>query len=383
MRSPFFLVLVVFSTTLALVGFGLISVYSASGPEHGWFSFRSQLTFAIIGLAGMLLAYLSDYNQLRRWSFWIMIITFIMCLLVYVPGIGVSRNGAHRWIRLGMQFQPSEFAKLGLVLYMAKMLEDRQRSITNWFSGLLPAAFLTLIFCGVILLEPDFGAALVLGAAIFCIWLIADIPWYQLMIIIAVLVPLGYWGFHQKEYRGNRTKDFITYWLDRESVTPDMYKGSLYQLNQSLIAVGAGGVKGVGLGNGFQRQFLMVEAKTDYIFSTICEELGFIGASIVVGLYFMLIAAGWWIAYQTNDIFGCLLATGIIMLIGVSVIINIAVVTALFPTKGLVLPLLSYGGSSLIVTMINLGILMNIARNIYAPRPLDTVRPLEIAEGIA
>lgn len=347
----------IFSLAMVLVTLGLITVYSASAQ----FSFFvKQVMFAGIGLVALLLCYTLDYQYFRRFAPALMLATLMLCLLVFVPGVGQAAKGANRWIGFGgLRLQPSEFAKLGLVIYMAKMLADRRQYLKSLCSGLLPAAAITGLFVGVIVIEPDFGAAFVLGVVIFGMWLAAEMRWFHLMLLPVAVLPAGVYAFLSEPYRIKRLLAFM--FRDEDTLM-----GAGYQLYQSLIAVGSGGLWGLGLGESKQKFHYLTEAHTDFVFAIMGEELGFIKLSCIVLLYAALVMIGWWIALRSTDLFGSLLAAGVTLMIFCNTAIHMAVVLGLLPTKGLVLPFISAGGSSLIVSMAAIGLLMNIARNQHA-----------------
>ncbi len=371
---------------LALVCTGLIAIYSASGSLSGYEQrrlaqkrgeqivpahyhdtgyLRKQILSCGIGLAAMVFFYRFDYRRLKRWSFPILAASFIALCLVWVPGIGVESNGAHRWIRgLG---QPSEFAKLGLIIYMAKMLDDRHRYIKSFFSGVMPAMIVAGAFALIIVLEPDFGASFTLCATIFGMWVCGEMRWLHIFGLVFAAIPAGVAAFIMEPYRIRRLFAFI-------SDDPEIQMREGFQLGQSLIAIGSGGPFGLGLGNSMQKLHYLNAAHTDFIFAIVAEELGFVRCSVIILTYAVLVLMGWWVALNTSDLFGSLLATGITLMLFLSASINMCVVLGLLPTKGLVLPFLSYGGSNIMVTLAAMGILMNIARRQFAFAP--PARPL-------
>ncbi len=382
----------IFVVAIALLTLGLTAVYSASSsvaglekraqalrrgeppPEaryHDAAYFRKQLVAAALGLPLMLGLSRLDYRRLKRLSFWIMAGSFLFCLMVWAPGLGLEVNGARRWVRLGpMQFQPSELARLGLIIYMAKMLDDRHRFIQSFFSGVFPAMVVAGAFGLIIVVEPDFGAAFVLGLVIYGMWICGEVRWFHLLGLGAASAPAAAMAFVLQPYRIRR---FFAFFSD----DPEVLRQEGYQLYQSLIAVGSGGSRGVGLGESMQKHHYLFAGHNDFIFAIVAEELGFYGATAVVLLYAALVALGWWVALNASDLFGSLLATGITLSLFLGAAINMGVALGLLPTKGLVLPLVSYGGSSLIVTMASLGILMNIAGlQFHLIRP--AARPIEL-----
>ena len=359
--------LVIFTLTLTLVIVGIVAIYSASGAVNSTLYLRKQIFFASIGMIGLLVAYRIDYNKLRKISPLLMLLGLGGCLLVFAPGIGWSSHKATRWIRVaGMQLQPSEFAKLALIVYMAKMLADRHQYIKSFFSGVMPAMIVTGLFAFVIVLEPDFGAALVLCTIVFGMWLVAGMRWFHLLGLTSCAGGAGVFAVLLEPYRLLRVQSYLTYLFHPESISTKMLREEFWQVTQSLVAVGSGGWWGLGLGESRQKFQYLPEAHTDFVFAIICEEMGFVRASAVLLLFLLLVFMGWRVAWRTTDLFGSLLATGITLMIFINIAINISVVLGLLPAKGLVLPFVSAGGSALIVSMTAIGILMNIARNEYA-----------------
>ena len=354
--------LILFTLTLSLVTIGIIFVYSASASA-GYLI--KQIAFAGLGLVLMLASYSFDYHKLKKYSFWIMMAALAMCVLVFLPKIGWSgQRFAKRWINIGpIRFQPSELAKLALVIYMAKMLSDRRQYIKSFFSGLMPAMIITGIFAVIIVIEPDFGAAFVLCIVIFGMWLAAGMRWFHLLGLWGAVVPAGILAFRLEPYRVKRVLAFYQLLILPDKVDKELVQGVLYQLLQSLTAVGSGGMWGLGLGQSHQKYHYLTEAHTDFIFAIMCEEFGYVRIAGVILLYAGLVLMGWHIAWRTTDLFGSLLASGITLMILTSAGINMCVVLGLLPTKGLVLPFFSAGGSSLLICMTAVGILMNIASN--------------------
>ncbi|HOE95409.1 MAG TPA: putative lipid II flippase FtsW [Candidatus Sumerlaeota bacterium] len=348
--------LLLFMLTLALVTCGIVAVYSASASSA---YLTKQLLFAGIGLAAMLFCYAIDYHVLKRASFWLMLVAFGLCCLVLVPGIGNEVKGARRWLALGpISIQPSELAKLALIIYMAKMLSERRAVIKSFFSGVFPALVVTGAFAAIIVIEPDFGAAFVLCLITFGMWLAAEMRWFHLVGLVLAAVPAALVAFLSEPYRAKRLIAFM--FRDKETLL-----GAGWQLHQSLIAIGSGGLWGLGLGESRQKFHYLSEAHTDFIFAIMAEELGFVAMSCIVGMFLLITVLGWKVAWRTTDLFGSLLATGVTLMVFIGASINMCVVLGLLPTKGLVLPFISAGGSSLIVCMAAMGILMNVAASLY------------------
>lgn len=353
--------LALFLVTMCLVTTGIVMVYSASNSES--YLIR-QMVYAGIGLVGMLFFANLDYTLLRRYSTAAMLTA--LALLIVVLIVGTEINGSKRWLSVGpLRAQPSELAKIALVIYMAKMLDDRRQYIRSFFSGVLPACIITALFTVMIVLEPDFSAALVLCCTIFGMWLAAEMRWFHLMSLVAAGMPAAVFAFLLEPYRLRRVFAFLT--MDKEAIS-----GSGHQLYQSLVSIGSGGMWGRGLGESVQKFYYVPERHTDFIFSILGEELGFVRASLVVFAFAALTMIGWRIALRATDLFGSLLASGIVLMIFINTAINLGVVLGLLPTTGMVLPFISYGGTGLVVYMSAVGILMNIAckeHEHYAARP--------------
>lgn len=360
---------IIFLLTMLLVGIGIVSVYSASARLS---VLLKQLAFVGVGLASLIFCYLVDYHHYRKIALPIMAGSLFICLLVFVPGIGRQVKGAHRWIGpAAMTLQPSEFAKLGLVIYMARMLSSRRRYLKSFFSGLMPAALITGLFALVIVVEPDFGAAFVLCVMIFGMWVAAGMRLWHLGALLLPMVPAAVFAFLSEPYRIKRLMAFLFH--DKAT-----QMGFGYQLYQSQIAVGSGGLWGLGLGESRQKFYYLTEQHTDFIFAIMCEEFGFARIVCIVLLYLAFVLAGWQTAMRAADLFGSLLAAGVTLMIFTNASIHMAVVLGLLPTKGLVLPFISAGGSSLIVCMAGAGMLMNIAKSRYAYSSLGERRRLSL-----
>lgn len=381
--------------TIGLTTLGLIMVYSASatvaGAEQRKAAIRSnptaeieadyhaatylkkQFFWASLGLASMAFFAVFDYRKLKDWSFWIMAISFILCLMVWMPGIGTKVNGANRWIRLGpMGFQPSELAKLGLVIYMARIIDDQHRQFQSSLKGIVPAIFFAALFGSVIVIQPDFGATFVLGLIVLGMWVSGEMQWKHIGGLTLATIPVGVAAFLTQPYRLRRLFAFL-------SDDPELRLREGFQLEQSLIAIGSGGWSGLGLGEGIQKHHYLYAGHTDFIFAILAEELGFIRVSMIILAYMALVALGWWVAINTSDFFGSLLATGITLMVFLGAAIHMGVSLGMLPTKGLVLPFVSYGGTSLLVTLSAMGILVNIATRQFGllepPAPVTRRRP--------
>lgn len=348
--------------TLLLLAIGVIMVYSASAVRafhdfgDSMFYLKRQSIFAILGIIAMFIAMKTDYWVWKKFAHPIIIVSFILLVIVLIPGIGVVRGGARSWLGISsLGIQPSEFAKLALIIYLAKLLSDKSRAqLAYFFKGLLPPLLLIGAAFGLIMLQPDLGTGAVLvGASLFVIFTAgARISHLVGLAMIGVVGLVGL--IAAAPYRLQRITAFLDPWQDP--------LGAGYQSIQSLYAIGPGGLAGLGLGMSRQKYSYLPEPQTDFIFSILAEELGFIGGATVLMLFLILIWKGMRTAITAPDTFGSLLATGIIGIIAVQVIINIGVVIGLLPVTGITLPLISAGGSSLTLLLTAIGILLNISR---------------------
>ncbi|ASV66040.1 stage V sporulation protein E [Cytobacillus sp. FSL W7-1323] len=347
--------------TLMLLAVGLTMVYSASAIwadykfDDAFFFAKRQLLFAVVGLVAMFFLMNVDYWTWRTWAKVIIIVCFVLLLLVLIPGIGNVRNGSRSWIGVGaFSIQPSEFMKLAMIAFLAKFLSEKQKLITSFKKGLVPSLGLVFLAFGLIMLQPDLGTGTVMvGTCIVMIFVSgARIKHF------AFLGLIGIGGFValvlSAPYRIKRITSFLDPWQDP--------LGSGFQIIQSLYAIGPGGLFGLGLGESRQKFFYLPEPQTDFIFAILSEELGFIGGTFVILLFALLLWRGIRVALGAPDLYGSFLAVGIIAMVAIQVMINIGVVTGLMPVTGITLPFLSYGGSSLTLMLMAIGVLLNISR---------------------
>lgn len=348
--------------TLLIVGLGLVMVYSSSAimsaDKFGdsWYYFRRQSAFAAVGFMTMAVASYVPYNFYRRIVYPALGLTALLLLFVLIPGLGSTKGGATRWFQIGpVAFQPSELAKLTLILYLAWSLDKKQANIKSFEVGIVPHLAISGGVLALILLEPDFGTTVTLGTILFIMMFLAGVNLKHLGYLLGAAIPAFFVVMIGAEYRMRRLKTFLNPWNDPSK--------DGFQLIQSWVALYNGGIFGQGLGQGKQKLFYLPEAHTDFVFSVLGEELGLLGVTITLGLYLAFVIRGIRISRQAADLFGCLLGLGITSWIGLQTVFNIAVVTGLVPTKGLVLPFMSYGGTSLIVALAGTGVLLNISRS--------------------
>ncbi len=352
----------IFLATLgALLVIGLIMLWSASTVEsqqnfnNFTYYFTHQLLYGIgIGLILMYVVSRIDYHKWKKFIPFALVGTFIALILVKVPGIGFSANGATRWIHVGpFTFQPSEAAKLALVIYLAGWMSERDHHKGFWHS-VFPPVLITGLFCILILWQPDLGTMISLSVTAAIMMFVGGIQlrYFAWLSGAAIVLMLGL--IKLEPYRVQR----ITAFLNR-SVDP---LGIGYQINQALIAIGSGGWFGYGYGHSRQKYSYLPEAINDSIFAVMAEELGFVRVLIILVIFIFLIVRGIQISYKAPDLFGKMLAVGIIGGIGAAVIINISAITGLMPLTGIPLPFFSYGSSAMIMTLTGCGILLNISR---------------------
>jgi cell division protein FtsW len=343
-----------------LTCFGVVMVYSASSImatkkfHDGFYFLKRQGLYALLGFGVMAFVMQVDYHVWRRAAVPVLLACLVLLVLVFIPGIGGTAKGASRWIRLpGFNFQPSELAKVALIIYMAYSLDKKQEKLKVFMAGFLPYMVILAVLLAILLKQHDMGAALTMGTvALVMLFAAGTRPRYILgMGVLAA--PFVYFLIVTKAYRMRRITAFLDPWQDPTD--------SGFQIIQSWIALGTGGIFGQGLGEGKQKLFYLPEAHTDFILSVIGEELGFIGVMVIAAMFLLLFQRSIRVAISAEDSFGRFLAFGIAVLLGLEAFINMGVVTGMLPTKGLALPFISYGGSSLIISLFAVGILLNVS----------------------
>jgi len=347
-----------------LLALGLVMVAStapAANPALGRYLVLKHTLWLAVALAALYVAYSVDYHTMRRFSIPLLLVSLASLLAVLF--FGATVNGARRWFRIGsfLSIQPSEFFKIALCLYMADFLAREQQRIKTFFKGFVQPVVIMGVAFALILKEPDFGTALLIAAVTFGMLFVAGIRMIHVLPATIASVPLLAYIVMHMPHCVQRIMTFVNPWADA--------RGSGYQIVQSLIALGSGGLTGVGLGNSRQKLLYLPEANSDFVFAIIGEEMGLIGAALVVLLFALLVWAGIRVARRAPDLFGSLLAFGLTFTIGLQAAVNIAVVTCSAPTKGIALPLVSAGGSSLVATMMAIGLLMNVASHTEAEAP--------------
>lgn len=352
---------ILFMTVLMLLSIGIVMVFSASQYvtivrfQNPFFFLERQLLWALIGIAAMIFMMNFDYFKIKRWVGLIIIVAFVLLVLVLIPGIGIEVNGARRWICLGfISFAPAELVKLGMITFVAFGLSKKQNAVQNFRTGILPYLIIMLLAAGLILKQPDLGTAVILCGTVMIMFLAAGARLFHLGALGGIGMAGVALAIYFEPYRIRRFLAFMDPAADPQ--------GAGYQIIQSLFALGSGGLFGMGLGQSKQKFLYLPENHTDFIFAIIGEELGFIGASLVILLFALFVWRGLKIAITAPDPFASLLAAGITCSVALQVIINIGVVTGSLPVTGAPLPFISFGGSSLLFTLMGVGILLNISK---------------------
>jgi len=356
--TPDYLMVII---TIVLLSIGVVIVYSSSAvmslanSGDSFYYAKRQMLWGIIGLIGMFSIMKFDYWKWQNYSSKILLGCYVLLIIVLIPGVGSVRNGARSWIDLGfMSLQPAEFTKLGVIIFLAYWLAKNQEKILDFKKGFLPPLAICILTFGIIMLQPDLGTGSVLFMTGMIIIFTAGAKLKHILGIASLAIPAFVLLVFIAPYRVKRLTSFLDPWADPLNTG--------YHIIQSLYAIGPGGLMGLGLGRSRQKFFYLPEPQTDFIFSILAEELGFIGGSLVICLFILLVWRGLRVAITAPDLFGTFLATGISAMIAVQVIINIGVVTGSFPVTGITLPFISYGGSSLVLMLCSVGILLNISK---------------------
>jgi cell division protein FtsW len=346
--------------SLLLLGLGLVVIYSASSSLAAYkfgdsnYFLKKQAAFCLVGLFMMIVAKNIPNTIYRKLVYPALVVSLLLLVLVLIPHFGTKVGGSSRWLRFaGMTFQPSELAKLSLALYIAYSMAKQGPNMTRFSMGFLPHVLVAGLYMGLILLQPDLGTSVIIGCWVFLLLFVGGASLFQIFSALLLFMPIVLWLISQADYRLKRWWAFLNPWEDPA--------GLGFQIIHSFMAIGSGGLFGVGLGNSKQKLFYLPEPHTDFILSIIAEELGLIGLTGVVVLFGVVIARGIKIALNAADLYSAYLAMGISSFMGLEVLINMGVVMGLLPTKGLTLPLISYGGSSLVMSLVGIGVLLNIS----------------------
>ncbi|HWR57475.1 MAG TPA: putative lipid II flippase FtsW [Thermodesulfovibrionales bacterium] len=362
--------------TAVLVIFGTIMIYSSTSVVTPllakknvtpFFFFKRHMLTVVISILFMFLAFRTSPETLNKVAIWLLVLSLVLLVLVFVPKLGVTAGGARRWLRLWPStFQPSELVKLSMVIFLARYMSSPSYRGDSFRCFIIPVALMGL-FQLIFLKQPDFGAAMSLCILTIAMLVLSGTRLRHIMLLGIILVPVSV-KLLMEPYRLKRILAFLDPWKDSQ--------GAGFQLVQSFIALGSGGLTGIGLGESKQKLSFLPESHTDFIFSLVGEELGFIGVFSLVGLFLVLFLRGISIANRTKDLFGYYLASGLSMMIALQALINFSVTAGLVPTKGLPLPFVSYGGSSLLINMMAVGILLRLSRGEDTRRVVDKTETL-------
>jgi len=346
-------------SVLSLVGFGIVMVYSASSAlslkvhSNGYFYLQRQAAFSLIGIIAMILCHHFPYRLFRYFVYPLLFLTIGLLILVLVPGFGVTAGGSTRWLGIaGLTFQPSELARLAMVMYLAYSLTKKQAKLDVFSIGFVPHVIVLAVLAVLIGMEPDFGSVVILTILTWIMMFTAGVRIPHLLVPLPIILAALAYFMVSAPYRLARLVSFLNPWAYAAD------QG--YQVVHSQMAFGTGGIVGTGLGHSYQKLFFLPEPHTDFIFSVIGEEVGLVGVTIIVMLYGAIVWRGIGIARHCAEPFGALVALGLTAAIAIEVCVNMGVTLGLLPPKGLPLPFLSYGGTSLVISMVSVGILMNI-----------------------
>ena len=351
--------------TLFLLSWGTVMIYSTGGVyadlqyNDGQYFLYKHLIHILVGLAVMGVALIVNYNKWQQYSIWFMLGMLVLLILVLIPEIGHEVKGGRRWLRMGsLSLQPAELLKVVLIIYVASYLERKQEVLASFFRGLTPNFIVTGIYLFLVLLQPDFGTVVLIATTVL---LMLYVGGGRPVHIFTSLIGVGIIGgllIASHTYRIRRMLAFLNPWDDPYD--------SGFQIIQSFIALGTGGWLGRGLGESLQKRLFLPDAHTDFIFAIIGEELGFLWVCVLIILFVVFIWRGYWIAWNATDAFGKHLAFGATTILSLQIILNLFVVVGLLPTKGLPLPFISYGGTSLVVAMFLTGLLLNISGSLHS-----------------
>ncbi|MCB9557864.1 MAG: putative lipid II flippase FtsW [Deltaproteobacteria bacterium] len=358
---------------VALVSLGIVMVYSGSAVfagaryKDGEFFLRRQLVYAALGCLALYVGARLDYGIYQRFTYPMLLASALSLCALLIPGLGTRVDGAVRWFRLGgISFQPSEPAKFSLLVYLSYSLAKKRHTMSSFSIGVLPHLLVAGLMALMVLLQPDLGTSAVMIAVTLILLLVAGARLTYVVIALLAGFPLAYQQIVGTPWRMRRLLAFLDPWSYRRSAG--------YQISESLISIGSGGLRGLGLGEGRQKLFFLPAAHTDFVFAIIGEELGFTGLAAVVGLFLLLVLRTLRASFAARDLFGGYLAFGCAALIAVQALLHMAVVTGLAPTKGITLPFVSYGGTALITMMFISGVALNISGRYPRPAPVSRRR---------
>ncbi len=358
-----------FVTVLLLGCIGVVMVYSASAVvaqaqyhDSAWF-LKRQLLYTVLGLVAMSVAWRLHYDKLRALTLPLLGLTLLTLVLVLVPHIGREAGGARRWLSFGgpLNFQPAELAKLTMILYLANFLANRGPRVREFGAGLVPPLIVLALFALPVVKQPDLGSALILALITFALLFVGGVNLLHLFLMGAAAVPVVLLTILHAGYRAHRLLAFLDPWKDPQ--------GTGFHIIQSLLALGSGGILGLGLGHSRQKFFYLPERHTDFIFSIIGEELGLLGTAFVILLFLLLAVWGYRIASRAPNRYAALLVSGLTTMLVGQAVLNIGVVSGSLPITGVPLPFISFGGSSLVLSYIAVGIILNVSQYAYEEEP--------------
>lgn len=347
-------------TTLLLVGIGITMVYSSSAIlareryDDSYFFLKRQVLNLIIGFGALYVGRIVSFSYYKRFAYPILITAVALLALVQIPGIGATAGGAARWLSVGgFHFQPSEFAKIALIIFMAYMLDKKADRLKHFGFGFLPPMLIALLLIFLVLLGKDLGNAVLMAGTVIAMMFVAGARMVYLVALALMTLPAFYKLIASVSYRRQRILAFLDPW--------EYSRDAGFQIIQSYLAFQAGGILGAGLGQGKQKLFYLPEAHTDFIFSVLGEELGLWGVLVVMLLFAVWITRSFMISWKATDHFRRYIGFGITLMIGWMAVLNMGVVMGLLPTKGIPLPFVSYGGTSLVINLFAVGLLLNIS----------------------
>jgi cell division protein FtsW len=364
-RASFDRILMALAIGLLVLGIGVVLDASFARARQsevfnfdGWYFAKKQAMWVGVSLVTLMVGLHTPYWWLRKVSGIAVVAAVVFMVAVMIPGIGKEVGGARRWLGFGpINFQPSEFAKIALVLALASYSDLWRSRVKDFWRGFMPPVALTVVFA-VLVAKEDLGTAITIMGTGLCLIFMMGVQGKHMAGLFGFALLGGVGFILLKSYRIER----VVAWLSLVVDPMHLHKGSAYQPSQGLIALGAGGVYGQGIGSGGAKHLYLPAEHTDYIFATFGEDVGLFGCLVLVGLFAWLIIRGLTVAHRTRDWFGCLLAAGLTCIIGIQTVLNIAVVTGLVPCTGVPLPFISYGGSSLVFTTLAVGIILNVSQ---------------------
>ena len=353
---------IILVSAIALIAIGIVMVYSSSAViamqryHDPQFFLKRHLMWLILGLISMVVVARIDYRKIIKLTYPLLVFSIVLLILVFMPYFSKEVGGARRWLSFwAFSFQPAELVKFSMILFLTYSLVKRKDYLQDFTYGYLPNLVVIGVFFILIIVQPDLGSVVVMSIVAFILMVAAGVRFSFLFSTVLMMIPFLYMAIFKVGYRKKRIMAFLDPWNDP--------LGTGFQTIQSLLAFGRGGVLGLGLGEGKQKLFYLPEPHTDFVFSVIGEELGFIGISAVLSLFLILIWRGIRVSLRSPDLYGTYLSLGITLTIGIQAVINMGMAAGLLPTKGLPLPFISVGGSSLLISMVSIGVLLNISEH--------------------